>query len=50
MAGENRVGKLIRNIEKRETVKIREKEKKETIAIFFSEVRSQLKEKYDQYI
>jgi phage-related minor tail protein len=44
------VGKLIRNIEKRETMKIREKEKKESISIFFSEVRGQVKEKYSSYI
>jgi hypothetical protein len=44
------VGKLIRNIEKRETMKIREKEKKESISIFFSEVRAQVREKYSSYI
>ena len=50
MAGENRVGKLIRNVERRETMKIKEKEKKETVSIFFSEVREQIKDKYTKYI
>lgn len=40
----------MRNIERRETMKIKEKEKKESIAIFFSEVRGQFKEKYSSYI
>lgn len=34
MASENRVGKMVRGIEKRETLKIKEKEKKEEIEIY----------------
>lgn len=50
MAGENRVGKLIRSIEQRETVKLREKEKKDALSITFNEARQQLKEKYTAYL
>ena len=44
------MGKLVRNIEKRETVKMREKEKRESITIFLGEARAQFKEKYSSYI
>lgn len=50
MAGENRVGKLIRSIEQRETVKLKEKEKKDALSITFNEARQQLKEKYTAYL
>lgn len=49
MAEEDRVGKLIRSIERRETVKIRSKERKEELSIFFNEVKHQLKEAIAKY-
>lgn len=44
------MGKLIKNVERRETMKLREKEKREAVAIFASEARSQFKEKYSTYV
>ena len=47
MAGEDRLGQLVRNVERRQTMKLRERDKRDTLRIFYSDSQGGFKLKYD---
>lgn len=50
MASENKVGQLMRNIEARQTNKIRDKDKKDKLTILLEDARANFNAEWKKYI
>ena len=50
MSDENRVNKMLRNVERRQTIKLKERDKKDQLLLQLEELNRQFKEAWSKYI